>query len=142
MIRSFAVAGGLAAVLGASLGRPAAQQPQLPRACLHGPAEQPSQRARREEAVRLAQTINRAEASGPAIIPGQRRTYRALDQLSNLPRTPSGFKLQLNADGTSYTLSLRDTLDACHFTIFSDQELWVYEATPRSGVELLPVETR
>jgi len=127
--------------LGATAGPQASQPAQLPR-CLHGPTEQPNLKTRREDAVKLAQAINRAENSGPAIVPGQRRTYRPFDQLPSLPPTPAGFKVQLNTDGASYTVSVRDTQDACHFTIFSDQEMWVYEATPRSGMEFRPVESR
>jgi hypothetical protein len=118
-----------------------AQPAQQPR-CLHGPSEQQNHRTRRDDALRLAQAINRAENTGPAIVPGQRRTYKPLDQLPGLPATPTGFSVQFHTDGATYTFSLRDTLDACHFTIFSDQEMWVYEATPRSGVEIRPVETR
>ena len=137
MIRHVAMAGLLAGAIGSL-----AAQPAQPPRCLHGSTEQPSQKTRREGALKLAQAINRAENSGPAIVPGQRRTYRPFDQLPNLPPTPAGFKVQLNTDGASYTFSVRDTQDACHLTIFSDQEAWVYEATPRSGVELRPVESR
>jgi hypothetical protein len=52
----------------------------------------------------------------PAIVPGQRRSYRPLDQLPSL-------------------------LDPCHYTIFSDQDGWIYEGTPRTGVELRPIES-
>jgi hypothetical protein len=133
------VAAAVAVPAGWSLAQPA--QPAQPARCLHGPSEAPAQKTRRDDARKLAEAINRAENGGPAVVPGQRRTYRPLDELGKLPPTPAGFKLQLNTDGSTYTLSVRDTLDACHFTIFSDQEMWVYEATPRNVFEIRPVES-
>jgi hypothetical protein len=136
----------LAALLIGMMGSPSiglfAQQTQVPPRCLHGPAEQQNQRARREQAVRVAQEINRAENAGAALMPGQRRTYRPLDQLPGIPPTPAGFSGQFNTDGKTYTFALKDTLDACHYAIFSDQESWIYEATPRTGFQVRPAETR
>ena len=42
----------------------------------------------------------------------------------------SGFNVQLSTDGASYTFSVKDTLDACRFAYFSDQEGVIYAATP------------
>ena len=140
MIKRLAIGSAFVAAIGLPAAWSAAQPAQLPR-CLHGPSESQNNRTRREDALRFAQAINRAENSGPAIVPGQRRAYRPFDQLANLPPTPAGFKTQLNTDGATYTFSVRDTLDSCHFTIFSDQEMWVYDGTPRSVFEVRPVES-
>jgi len=116
-----------------------AQPAQLRPRCLHGSSEQPSQRARREQALKLARQINQAEHTGAPLPP---RTYRPLDLLPNIPPAPDGFRLQFYTDGPTYTFSLKDTLDACQFAIFSDQDSGIYEAMPQSGVRIVPVETR
>jgi hypothetical protein len=72
---------------------------------------------------------------------GSGRTYRALDQLPNVSPTPTGFRVQFETDRATYDFSLKDTLDTCHYAIFSDQDRWMYQATPRTGVQLRPVET-
>jgi hypothetical protein len=114
---------------------------QLLAPCLHGPSEQPDQQTRREQALKMAQQINRAEHGGPALLPPQtRREYRPFAQLPNLPSTPSGFRMQFYTDGATYAFSLKDTLDRCKFAIFSDQDEGIYQATPRSGVQVVPVE--
>lgn len=125
-------------VLPASLG---AARPQVPPACLHGPSEAPANKTRREQALALAQRLNRAENESPAVVPAPGRTYRPLEQLQNVPPTPAGFKLQFYTDGSTYVFSLVDTRDPCHYAIFSSQDQWVYEATPRpAGVRVLPTE--
>jgi len=135
----------LTALLVGLAGKPSApmfaQPAQLPPRCVHGATEQRDQRTRREQALKTAQAINRAENNVPAIVPGQRRSYRPLEQLPPLPATPSGFKVQLNTDGATYAFSLKDTLDPCHYTVFSDQDGWIYEGTPRTGVERRPIES-
>jgi hypothetical protein len=126
----------------ASIAQNAQFAPNLTPKCLHGPSEQPSEQIRREQALRLAQQINRAE-NGPTYGPGQPRiySYQPLDQLRNLPPTPGGFKLQFNTDGAAYTVSLKDTLDSCRFVIFSDQDGWIYQALPtRGGVQFQPID--
>jgi len=115
---------------------------QLARPCLHGRLEQPNQQARREQAVKVAQQINRAESDGPVQLPGEQKRYRPLDQLPNLPPAPRGFRLQFHTDGVTYMFSLKDTLDSCQYAIFSDQDQAIYEATPRMAARLVPVETR
>jgi hypothetical protein len=132
----------LMGVMGSPSTRSFAQPAQVPPRCLHGPSEQPNQRTRREQALKMAEDINRAENAGPTVvIPGQRRTYRPLDQLPNVPPTPAGFRVQFETDSATYAFSLKDTLDACHYAIFSDQDSRMYEATPRTGVQLRPVDT-
>jgi hypothetical protein len=116
---------------------------QLPAACLHGPSEQANQRARREQALKMAEQINQAEHGGPALLPSQpRREYRPFAQLPNMPPTPAGFRLQFHTDGATYTFSLKDTLDRCEFAIFSDQDQGLYQATPRTGARLVPADTQ
>src|SRR2546426_8255181 len=115
---------------------------QLARPCLHGRLEEPNQQARREQAVKVAQQINRAQSEGSVRPPGEPRRYRPLDQLQNVAPAPRGFRLQFHTDGLTYTFSLKDTLDSCQYAIFSDQDQAIYEATPRMGVRIVPVETR
>jgi hypothetical protein len=107
-----------------------AMQP-APGQCLHGSSEQSNDRVRREQALRLVEQINRAESldvSAP-----RHRRYRPLDQLGNLPPTPAGFRLQFLTDGSTYSVSLKDTRDACNYAIFSDQDQAIYQATARGG---------
>jgi hypothetical protein len=107
-----------------------AMQP-APGQCSHGSSEQSNDRVRREQALRLVEQINRAESldvSAP-----RHRRYRPLDQLGNLPPTPAGFRLQFLTDGSTYSVSLKDTRDACNYAIFSDQDQAIYQATARGG---------
>lgn len=109
--------------------------------CLHDRLETTANRTRREKALDLADEINRAQAmahrfGGP---PGQ-GTYKALDQLTNLPDVPDGFRVQLHTDGMTYSFSIKDTRDPCGYAVFSDQSLDLYEAVPsprRIGPRLL-----
>lgn len=121
----------------------AGSRPLVAQQCLHDKrTETPAQRARREQALRLAQMINAAEAMGPSILPGQRRPdYRPLDQLPIIPATPAGFRLQFHTDGATYSLSIKDTTDPCNYAIFSDQDRRIYEASPRTGVYVVPADT-
>jgi hypothetical protein len=106
--------------------------------CLHGDSESADQKARRDQAIKVAQAINSAEviAVGP-----QQPKYRRPEELPKIPRLPQGFTLQFNTDGASYSFSIKDTLDACHYAIFSDQEKFVYEGTPLTGPRILPLTT-
>ena len=114
--------------------------PQAPPRCLHGSDERPNHRTRREQALTLAQQIHRAENPGPTVVPPG-RTFRPLDQLTNLPPTPDGFNVQLTTDGATYAFSIKDTLDPCRYAVFSDQELSLYEATARrEGVSVRPAD--
>ena len=109
--------------------------------CLHGPSEQSNQRTRREQALKMAQQINLAETVIVPPQPGQPK-YRPFAQLLNVSPTPAGFKLQFYTDSTSYAFTLKDTLDACHYAIFSDQDKGIYEATPRTGAQIVPAKTQ
>jgi hypothetical protein len=75
------------------------------------------------QAVAFAKTINTGEAEA------KKRTgeYRPITSLSNLPTVPSGFKVNLYADRTGYMFSLKDTLDPCHFAVFSDTAGLIYQ---------------
>ena len=86
----------------------------------------------------LAHAINAAQVIITSPAPGR---YRPLAELRNIPATPSGFELSFHTDGATYLFRVKDTLDACHYAIFSDQDKRVYEATPRVGGIVLPVRT-
>jgi len=43
---------------------------------------------------------------------------------------PDGFRARLTTDGTTYSLSVKDTVDACHFALFSDEQGLIYTAQP------------
>jgi hypothetical protein len=108
--------------------------------CLHGANETAENRTRREKAVELADDINRAQGNARRFGPRRQGPYVPLDQLLNVPEAPVGFRVQLHTDGTSYSFSIKDTLDPCGYAVFSDQSLDIYEAvpsTPRFGPKLL-----
>ena len=113
------------AVAGAIGWSAAAQQPATP-TCLHGPGETAAQAARRRAALDLARKVNTTETQAHF----QGHTYYALSDLPGLAAEVSGFNVQLSTDGASYTFSVKDTLDACRFAYFSDQEGVIYAATP------------
>ena len=110
--------------------------------CLHDLSEQPQQRERRMQATDLAEAIYRAERRAVPRPRPRADTYRPLDQLGNLPPTPAGFRLQFHTDGMSYLVSLKDTLDGCQYAIFSDQDGYIYEGSPRRDVRTIPVDTQ
>jgi hypothetical protein len=99
-----------------------AQQP----ACLHGPASTPEHRARRDAAVQYARQLTAFEVAGK----NQAQRYYAIEDLPGLPALPEGFKARMSTDGASYAFSVKDTLDPCHFALFSDQDGLIYTATP------------
>jgi hypothetical protein len=113
---------------------------QAPPRCVHGPTEQAADRIRREQALAVARQINRAEAMYLGPQPNDRVNYAPLAQLTNVPPTPPGFKLQFQLDGPRYTFSLKDTRDACGYAIFSDQDRSIYEAMPQLGVKVAPAD--
>ena len=92
-----------------------------------GPGAQVSRRVNnRRAALEFARLINTTELRAHS----QAQAYYALGDLHTIPAPPDGFKAQLSSDGTSYTFSLKDSLDPCHFAFFSDQEGLIYTATP------------
>lgn len=142
MVKHMMIAGLLLASLASPASPHAAQPAQMPGRCLHGPNEPRNQQARREQAIKTALQINRAEHGGPAIIPPVKKNFPPLDQLRDVPPAPAGFRLQFHTGGATYMFSLKDTLDACEYAIFSDQDQGIYEGTPRNSVRVVPVETR
>jgi hypothetical protein len=102
------------------------QLPAQEPACLHGPKETAEQRDRRMAAVQFARQLNTFEAAGKS----QAQRYYAIEDLPGLPPLPDGFKAAIATDGASYTFSIKDTLDACRFAFFSDQDGVIYTATP------------
>jgi hypothetical protein len=93
---------------------------------LHGPSEAAAQAARRQAAVAFARAVNTLERAGQR----QALAYYALSDLPTLPPLPEGFQPRLSTDGGSYAFSVKDTQDACHFALFSDQDGLIYTATP------------
>ena len=123
--------------LSASAGPTVAQN--LAPSCLHGSDETPANRARRLQAVQYVARVNAAEGtSAPRL-----QKYRPLNELANLPPLPAGFDIQFHTDGLTYTISLKDTRDACHYAIFSDQDKLLYEAIPSKGeTTIVPLGTK
>lgn len=82
-------------------------------------------RSRRTAAVQFARAINSAEAASFS-------NQRSFLQLGDLPIgiAPSGMTVQLSTDGETYTFSIKDTTDACHGALFSDQEGIIYAGAP------------
>jgi hypothetical protein len=103
-----------------------ALQPASPPPCLHGPSSAPDNTARRDAAVQYARQLNTFEAAGR----NQAQRYYAIEDLPGLPTLPEGFKARMSTDGASYAFSVKDTLDPCHFALFSDQDGLIYTATP------------
>jgi len=117
-------------------------QGALPRPCLHSDIESAADRARRQQAIDYVTKLNLAEAARSRLVP---RGYRPLEELANLPAVPAGFVVQFHNDDRSYTVSVKDTRDACRYAVFSDQDRLIYEAVPRSdtgGIMALPLGTR
>jgi len=69
--------------------------------------------------------VNTAQASFQA----QNRRYGQISDLA-VGAEPDGFRSQLTTDGTTYSLSVKDTVDACHFALFSDQQGLIYTSQP------------
>ena len=98
--------------------------------CLHDQLETQANRVRREKALELAEDINRAQGLARRFGPRGQGDYKPLDQLTNLPDVPEGFRVQLHTDGTTYSFSIKDSRDPCSYAVFSDQSLDIYEAVP------------
>jgi hypothetical protein len=114
--------------------------------CLHGASERSAQQARREQALKMAHQINAAEMSVVPQTPGSRipsaEQFLPLEQLPTPLPALSGFTVKFLTNGTGYMFSIRDTKDPCHYTIFSDQDRWIYETTPSTSVVVVPATTR
>ena len=105
--------------------------------CLHGSGEVPAQRARRQEALRLARQINTAENFGRT--PQAKNPYRPLTELTNVGPVPAGFVVQLTTDGATYSFSIKDMIDPCRYTIFSDQEGIIFHGAPVVEGGIVPI---
>lgn len=92
-------------------------------ACRHDQHSKPDDRTRRNQAVILAKAINAAQAD----VVRRTRQYQPLANLRNLPEVPSGFRLNLYADGDGYIFAIKDTRDPCRFAVFSDSAGLLYE---------------
>jgi len=145
MLKKIAVALLLVAAFSSLSRRPAAQTFGSNQRCLHGQDEQQADRTRRDQAVRVARQINRAENTASLRGPSQPRRYVPLDDprigAVGIPAAPDGFRLRFYTDTESYAFSLKDTRDRCGFAVFSDQDGRIYEALPTSGnAQILPAE--
>ena len=90
-------------------------------------SESAAQSVRRQAAIRFVEDVNARQRT--AFIARQGKGYVPLDQLQGLPAT-QGFEVQLVADDRGYSVSVKDTIDACAFAFFSDQKGVIYMATP------------
>jgi hypothetical protein len=113
-----------------------ATQSAQPLLCLHGSSEQPNGRTRREQALRIADQINRSEAAAVGF--SRNPVYRPLEGFGGVPVAPAGFRLQFYTDGATYAFSLKDTLDPCRYTIFSDQDQAIYQAVAEPAAKVTP----
>jgi hypothetical protein len=82
---------------------------------------------RRLAAVNYARLLNGEEARFFSVPQLQR--YGSMAELG-VSAPPDGFQVQLSSDSTGYTFSIKDTLDACHWALFSDQQGLIYTAQP------------
>jgi hypothetical protein len=84
-------------------------------------------RTRQALAVRLARQINTLEINS-------RPRTNSYQPMSAFPQisVPVGFTAQLviNATGSEYVFSVKDTQDPCGLTVFSDQDQVIYTGQP------------
>ena len=85
----------------------------------------PADAQRRQAAVQFARVVNTAEASFQA----QNKRYGQISDLA-VGAEPEGFRADLTTDGRTYALSVKDTVDGCHFAVFSDHQGVIYAAQP------------
>ena len=85
----------------------------------------PADAQRGQAAVRFARALNTAEARFQT----QNKRYGQIADLA-AGAEPAGFRAQLTTDGTTYSFSIKDTVDACAFAVFSDQQGLIYTARP------------
>ena len=112
--------------------------------CLHMQNETAADRTRREQALQFARRLNAEQNVSPPLRPGpQGQRYRQPDELLNLPPVPPGFQLQFHTDGRTYAFSLKDSRDPCRFAVFSDQDGYVYAASPQAPAPtIIPLDTQ
>lgn len=97
--------------------------------CRHDASELPQDRMRREQALAVARAINAEQGA----LAQQTRQYQPFGQLRNVPPTPDGFELRFYGNGSGYMFSIKDQRDSCHYSIFSDQDGRLYEASSRAA---------
>ena len=102
-----------------------AQQQPL---CLHAAGETPADAARRLDAIRVMRAINTAQAQAFAM----NRAYLNFRELADrgLPSRPAGFQTQLTVESSAYALVVKDSVDPCRYTLFSDQDGLIYVGSP------------
>jgi hypothetical protein len=119
----------------ASIAGTAAPQPRVPQvlptiaSCRHDSRATDVDRNRRAQARALAKAINTAEGESAR----RTRAYQPLSALGKLPPVPDGFSLKLFADRDGYMFALKDTLDPCHYAVFSDAAGFLYEQSGRAA---------
>jgi hypothetical protein len=117
--------GVLALALGALSATLMAQRQLLqyvPR-CRHDDTAIREDRDRRAQALVLARAINAAQAELVRL----KGEYQPQGNLGSLPSAPRDFELTLYANHAGYIFSLKDTVDPCHFAVFSDASGLIYE---------------
>jgi hypothetical protein len=85
----------------------------------------PGDPQRVQTAVRFAREVNTAQARYQA----QNTRYGRILDLG-IGAEPEGFRAQITTDGATYSLSVKDTIDACHFALFSDEQGVIHTARP------------
>jgi hypothetical protein len=88
-------------------------------------ASTPEQGKRRQTAIGVARQINNAQARASSSL----KRYAHFGELENII-VPPGFDVQVSADSTGYTFSVKDLQDGCKFAVFSDQDGVIYAANP------------
>jgi hypothetical protein len=77
-----------------------------------------------------------------AVFPGRARERIGPWRSCRIFQTPDGFHLQFHTDGTSYLFALKDTMDRCRFSIFSDEDGDIYEAIARPNMRVIPLDSQ
>jgi hypothetical protein len=101
-------------------------RPTLAESCLHGPDESNPERDRRNAAITFLAQVNAAEAK----LERERGMYVALMDAVKVAAIPLSFVARLTFDRWSYIVTLKDTLDPCRYSLFSDQDGMIYQAQP------------
>jgi hypothetical protein len=120
MLRSAAI---LTVVVVVSAGSGSSRAQNAP--CDPTAALAPEQTSRRNVAIGVARRINTAQAQAASSL----KRYAQLGELGNIS-IPQGFDVQVSADPSGYTFSVKDLQDACKFAVFSDQAGVIYAGNP------------
>lgn len=84
---------------------------------------------RRAAAIRFVEDIHARQRL--AVLVSQSQEYRPLDELPGTAvSAPADFHIQVLASGSTYSVSVVDTLEGCRFGVFSNQRGIVYVGTP------------